>query len=218
MKQLHDFSSHNSVIQTLVAELRDQTQHGNRQLFASNIRKIGQFMAYEFSKTMAYANKKVQTPLALADVRQHREEPVVCGILRAGLPLQDGVCDVFPNADRAFISAYRHHIDVHRFEVQIDYLACPSLENRLLIVADTMLATGHSVVDACSQLHKNGTPSELHLMSVIGSRQGVDYVLEHLPNAHLWIAMVDPELNDFQYIVPGLGDAGDLAFGEKVQQ
>lgn len=218
MKQLHDFSSQNSVVQNIVSELRDRSNHKNRQLFKTNIRKIGQLLAYELSKTLSYTQHEVQTPLAKAEVRNYEDKPVVCSVLRAGLPLQEGVCDIFTDADQAFISAYRHHTDTYNFEVKIEYLACPVLEGRLVIVADTMLATGHSVVDTCKQLFKHGIPKELHLISAIGSREGVNYVLEQLPEAQLWIAMIDPDLNEFKYIVPGLGDAGDLAFGDKVQR
>lgn len=186
--------------------------------FRKNIERIGEVLGYELSKTLEYEEKLVKTPLGQSRIFLPKEDIVVCSILRAGIPLHNGLLNYFDKAGSSFISAYRHHpnneID---FEIVVEYLASPSLENKTLILADPMLATGRSLVSVYEALKKMGVPKEIHLVSVIAATEGIDYVASAVPKeTQLWIATIDQELNDHGYIVPGLGDAGDLAFGEKV--
>lgn len=174
-------------------------------------------MAYEISKHLTYIQKPTQTILGTASCRVLSDQPVIATVLRAGLPLQDGINRFFDQADLAYISAYRHHTGPESFEIVVEYLACPDLNGRVLILADTMLATGQSLVMTYEKFLSNGIPAEVHIVSVIGSKSGVDYVRKALPQAKLWIGTIDDTLNNEGYIVPGLGDAGDLSFGEKLQ-
>ena len=215
---VHHVSGNNSVFNQFIAEIRDIGIQTDRMRFRKNIERIGEVLGYELSKTLGYEEKQVQTPLGTSRLFLPKDDVVICSILRAGIPLHNGLLNYFDRAGSSFISAYRHHpqneID---FEIVVEYLASPSLENKTLILADPMLATGRSLVSVFEALKKMGTPKEVHLVSVIAATEGIDHVSSELPEGtQLWVATIDQELNDHGYIVPGLGDAGDLAFGEKV--
>ncbi len=216
-----DFSQEKTIINQFVSELRDADYQQNRRLFRNNLFRIGQMMAYEVSKTLCYTQKSVRTPLGTAPVLTPDDDLVVATIFRAGLPFHQGFLDVFDNAGNAFVSAYRYYKDkeCEQVGIKIEYIASPDLTGKTLIIADPMLATGGSMELAYQALNTKGTPSHLHLCSVIASQKGVDYIknsFSSMSDVTLWCAAVDPELNEHAYIVPGLGDAGDLAYGEKV--
>lgn len=217
--QVHHLLENNSVANTFISQLRNTSIQDDRMRFRRNIERLGEILAYELSKTFKYTEKKVQTPLGTASVQEIDEELVICSILRAGLPLHAGILNVFDDADNSFISAYRHHPNNdEEFEILVEYLASPSLGNKTLILADPMLATGRSFVNVLTALEKMGNPKVIHLVSVIGAQEGIKYLHEIFPeNSHLWIAAIDEELDERGYIVPGLGDAGDLCFGSKLQ-
>lgn len=218
--QLHNISKENSILNTFIAEIRDKTIQNDRMRFRRNIERIGEILGYELSKTFNYKPNTVKTPLGNSSVNLTTNNVVVCSILRAGVPLHNGLLNYFDDAENAFISAYRQHKEnPESFEIIVEYLACPNLEGKTLILADPMLATGQSMVATYEALKPFGTPKQIHLVSVIGSQIGVDFVNECFDdNTHLWIATVDDALNEKGYIIPGLGDAGDLAFGEKLQR
>jgi len=180
--------------------------------------RIGQLMAYELSKTLKYVDKDIDTPLTGASVKTLQEPLVICSILRAGISLHQGLLDIFDSSENAFVSAYRKPIDENgSFKIISNYTAAPSLENKTLILADPMLATGQSILATLEALASFGRPSSIHILSVIGAKDGIDLVSKQLPeSSHLWIADIDPILNSQKYIVPGLGDAGDLAYGNKL--
>lgn len=217
---IHDLSLQNSVLNTFVSEIRDINIQKDSMRFRRNIERIGEVLGYEMSKVLNYKKASIKTPLGNCELQLLKNEIVLCSVLRAGIPLHNGLLNYFDGAENAFISAYRHHTDSSdNFEIVVEYLACPSLENKTLILADPMLATGHSLVSTFKALKPFGEPKDIHLVSVIGAKEGVAYVQNHFDtNTHLWIAAIDEKLNDKSYIVPGLGDAGDLAFGEKLQK
>lgn len=214
---IHNIGATNSVLNTFIAELRDQKIQKDPLRFRKNIERIGEVLAYEMSKDLTYKSKIVTTPLGTKLVQLSDENLVLCSILRAGLPLHQGVLNYFDRIENAFISAYRKLKPNGDFDIRVEYFASPSLQDKTLILADPMLATGQSLVSTYEALLSHGTPKELHLFAVIGSTEGIDYVEKHLPeNTHLWIATIDERLDDHGYIIPGLGDAGDLAFGSKL--
>lgn len=215
---IHHISEKNSILNQFLAELRDVEIQKDRMRFRRNIERIGEVLGYELSKSLPYHQKEVKTPLGSLEMRLPQEDVVICSILRAGIPLHNGLLNYFDRAGSSFISAYRHHPDNEiDFEIVVEYLASPSLENKTLILVDPMLATGRSLVSVLEALKKMGSPKEIHLVSVIAATEGIDYVASAVAEGtHLWIATIDQELNDHGYIVPGLGDAGDLAFGEKL--
>ena len=217
---IHNLSEENSILNSFIAEIRDVTIQQDRMRFRRNIERIGEVLGYEMSKTLAFKSKTIQTPLGEKPTDIYQNDIVLCSILRAGVPLHNGLLNYFDDAENAFISAYRHHKhDPETFEIVVEYLPCPDLNGKTLILADPMLATGQSMVATFEALKPFGTPKEIHLVSVIGAQAGVDFVNSHFnKNSHLWIATVDEQLNDKGYIIPGLGDAGDLAFGKKLQQ
>lgn len=217
---IHNLSLQNSILNTFIAEIRDTTIQKDRMRFRRNIERIGEVLGYEMSKTLLYKPEFIETPLGNSLLNLPKNDIVLCSILRAGVPLHNGLLNYFDTADNAFISAYRHHKNnPENFEIIVEYLACPNLENKTLILADPMLASGQSMVATFEALKPFGKPKDVHLVSVIGAQQGVDFVNENFnDNTHLWIAAIDAELNEKGYIIPGLGDAGDLAFGEKLQQ
>ena len=217
---IHDLSLQNSVLNTFISEIRDVTIQKDSMRFRRNIERIGEILGYEMSKVLTYKNTTTKTPLGNCDIQVFKNDIVLCSVLRAGIPLHNGLLNYFDRAENAFISAYRHHTDSSdNFEIIVEYLACPNLENKTLILADPMLATGQSMLSTFKALKPFGAPKDIHLASVIGAKEGVDFVQEHFDaNTHLWIAAIDEKLNDKSYIVPGLGDAGDLAFGEKLQK
>jgi len=216
---IHNLSKDNSVLNTFISEIRDVSVQKDRMRFRRNIERIGEILGYEMSKELNYKPKSIETPLGRAKMNLIKDEIILCSILRAGIPLHNGLLNYFDAAENAFISAYRHHIHKpERFEIVVEYLACPNLEGKTLVLADPMLATGQSMVATFEALKPFGTPKSIHLVCAIGSKTGVDYIENYFDNnVHLWIATVDENLNNQSYIVPGLGDAGDLAFGEKLQ-
>ena len=215
---VHDFTNENSILNQFISELRDVSIQKDRMRFRKNIERIGEVLSYEMSKTLSYKNKTIQTPFGKKDINLIKNSIVLCSVLRAGLPLQQGVLNYFDNADNAFISAYRYHKDNEdAFEVIVKYFASPSLANQTLVLTDPMLATGKTLENVLKVLKDHGIPKQIHIVSVIGSKSGVDYVNTIFPeDTHLWIATIDKDLNSKGYIIPGLGDAGDLAFGEKL--
>lgn len=211
-----DFSKTNSVVNKYIAELRDVNIQNDRMRFRKNVERIGQVMAYEISKELNYETIDVTTPLGIAEASVPNDKVVAAAILRAALPLHQGVLDVFDDAENAFVSAYRKYDEDYNFDIHIEYIASPTIDDKVLILCDPMLATGGSMQLAYEALLTKGTPAKLHVVSVIASQEALEYLEENLPsNATLWVAAVDSYLNQHKYIVPGLGDAGDLAFGEK---
>lgn len=201
-----------------LAEMRNVEVQNDSMRFRRNIERIGEVIAYEISKSLAFKKEVITTPLGNAPTYLMDEEIVVCSILRAGVPLHTGLLNYFDRAESSFISAYRHHHTETDFEIRVEYLASPSLEGKTLILADPMLATGRSFLNVFNALKPLGQPSSIHLAAVIGAQPGIELLEEHLAvNAELWIGDIDPELDERGYIVPGLGDAGDLAFGNKIQ-
>ncbi|MCL4159669.1 UNVERIFIED_CONTAM: hypothetical protein GTU68_025244 [Idotea baltica] len=217
---IHNLSLQNSLLNNFLAEIRDVNLQKDSMRFRRNIERIGEILGYEMSKSLNYNSESIQTPLDKCSINLPENDIVLCSILRAGVPLHNGLLNYFDKAENAFISAYRHHKhNPESFEIIVEYLACPNLEGKTLILADPMLATGQSMLATFEALKPFGTPKEVHLISVIGAQDGVDFVEQNFNNnTHLWIASIDETLNDKGYIVPGLGDAGDLAFGEKLQQ
>jgi uracil phosphoribosyltransferase len=215
--EVHLLNKPNSLLHQFVAELRDITIQKDRARFRKNIERIGQIMAYEISKSLEWKQVEVTTPLGKHLSSQLAEQPVLATILRAGLAMHQGLLEFFDHADCAFISAYRkHHANSHDFDIVVEYLACPDIENRTLLLIDPMLATGQSIELTYQAILKRGTPKHLHIVSLIGSTDGVAYLKQKLPGATLWLADIDDTLNEDGYIVPGLGDAGDLSFGDKI--
>jgi uracil phosphoribosyltransferase len=215
---VHILSKEFSLVNEFLCELRDKDIQQDRARFRKNIERIGQIIAYEISKEMQSELHFITTPLGVAQVKKMREQPIIATILRAGLPLQRGLNDMFDQADLAYISAYRKHdeTDHTAFEIVLEYVATPDINDRILIICDPMLATGQSLVQTYEAFMHKGKPTKVYLVSVIGSQQGVDYVTSNIPDADLWIGVVDQDLDSNGYIVPGLGDAGDLSFGAKV--
>ncbi|MFZ9942440.1 MAG: uracil phosphoribosyltransferase [Bacteroidia bacterium] len=210
-------SEQNSLVSRFIAELRDVNIQNDRARFRRNLERIGEIAAYEISKQMPYHLQDFTTPLGVAPMQVPAEQPVVATILRAGLPLHQGILNYFDQADNAFISAYRKHHKDGSFEISLEYVAAPSLDGRIVILTDPMLATGQSMVMTYKAMLERGVPAHTHVVSVIASNQGVEYVKKHLStNITLWVGAVDEELTAQSYIVPGLGDAGDLAYGDKI--
>lgn len=212
---LHNFAHENSIINQFVAELRNVDVQNDRLRFRHNLARIGSLLAYEISRHLPYAPASVETPLGTAEMQTPAEQPVLATILRAGLPMHEGMLHIFDQAANAFVSAYRRHHKDGSFEIQVEYISTPPLENRILIVCDPMIATGSSMEIAVRQLLKYGQPAQVHIASVIASADGIEHIRKNLPFAHIWTCAIDEELTAKSYIVPGLGDAGDLAYGEK---
>ena len=213
-----DLSKNNSLLNHWVAELRDVHVQNDRMRFRRNIERIGEVAAYELSKTLKFKPVEVTTPLGIAPTQLLTEQPVLATILRAGLPLHQGMLNYFDKADNAFISAYRKHHPDGSFEISLEYLSCPNLNGRVLILCDPMLATGASLVETIQAIQKTYTPAQIHIVVTIASQKGIEHVEKELgADTPIWCAAIDPILNDKSYIVPGLGDAGDLAFGAKMQ-
>lgn len=217
---IHNISNKNSILNNFLSEIRNVDIQKDSMRFRRNIERIGEILGYEMSKTLNYNSSTIKTPLDNCSIDLLENNIVLCSILRAGVPLHNGLLNYFDTAENAFISAYRHHKhNPESFEIIVEYLACPNLEGKTLILADPMLATGQSMVATFEALKPFGTPKEIHLISVIGAQEGVSFIENHFDeNTHLWIAAIDENLNSKGYIIPGLGDAGDLAFGEKLQQ
>lgn len=207
-----------SIIDQYLAELRDITIQKDSLRFRENLQRLGELFGYEISKTLPYEKKEVITPLGIAHVPMLTQQPVLATILRAGLPMHHGLLRIFDKAENTFISAYRKYTESGGFDIEFEYMASPSLENKVVILSDPMLASGMSMEISYHALLTKGTPSHIHLVSIISSQQGVDYVADMIkdPNVTLWIGAVDPGMTPKSYIVPGLGDAGDLAYGAKI--
>ena len=206
-----------SIIGEWMAGLRDIQQQTDRLRFRRNLERIGEIAAYEISKQLEYVEKEVQTPLGISICPVLKEQPVLATILRAGLPLHQGLLNFFDKADNAFISAFRKHNRDGSFEISLDYISCPEIENRVVIISDPMLATGSSMVKTIQYLREEGHPSQIHVVAAIACTVGIEYVQRSEPQVRIWCGAIDEELTAKGYIVPGLGDAGDLAFGYKVQ-
>lgn len=215
-----NFSEHNSIINQYMAEIRDAEYQKNRLLFRNNIMRIGEFEAFELSKTLAYAPKEVTTPLGVSTVNVPTDKIVLATIFRAGLPFHNGFLNVFDHAGNAFVSAYREYKDAahHEVGIHIEYLATPSIDEKNLIIADPMLATGGSMELGYKAFLTKGTPKQIHVCCVIASPEGIEHIKKTFPNEKttIWCAAIDPGMNEHKYIVPGFGDAGDLCYGGKL--
>lgn len=205
----------NTIANQFLAELRDAEIQQDRPRFRRNQEKLGEILAYEISKTLHYAPSEVQTQLGIANINLPTDQPVLGTILRAGLPFHQGFLNFFDGSDAAFITAYRRAKKSGSFMIQVDHISAPNLDGKIFILCDTMLATGQSVVQACKELLAQYDIKELHIAAVIASTEGIVHVKANLPKAKIWVCSVDEEMTSKAYIVPGLGDAGDLAFGEK---
>ncbi len=214
---IHRLGESNSLLNQFIAEIRDETIQKDSMRFRRNIERIGEILSYEMSKTLRYKTTMVRTPFGTKDMLLPENQLVLCSVLRAGLPLHQGMLNYFDKAENAFISAYRHHPDGgDAFEVVVKYYAAPEINGKTLILTDPMLATGKTLENVLKVLKTQGEPSQIHIISVIGSADGIAYIENVFPeNTHLWIAAIDEQLTSKGYIIPGLGDAGDLAFGVK---
>jgi len=215
---IHHIEKENSILNKFIAEIRDVNVQQDSLRFRKNISRIGEILGYELSKQLSYSSTEINTCLGTKSVELPTNKIVLCSILRAGLPLHQGLLNYFDDAESAFISAYRHHPNNDTdFEIVVEYFAAPDFNNKTLLLADPMLASGQSLVAVYEAIKKQRNIGEIHLVSVIASTEGIEYVKNHFPeNTHLWIAAIDDKLNNKGYIVPGLGDAGDLAFGVKL--
>jgi uracil phosphoribosyltransferase len=212
---VRDFSKSNSIINQFVAEIRNVEIQTDRLRFRRNLERIGEMMAYEISKILDYEMFEVETPLGMAQVDLPVEIPILGTIMRAGLPMHQGFLNVFDTAENAFISAYRRHHKDGSLDINVEYVSCPPLDGKILILIDPMLATGASIVATLKHLEEFGEPKQIYIAAAIAAVDGIEYVKRRLPNVKIWVGAVDEELTAKSYIVPGLGDAGDLAFGEK---
>lgn len=212
-----NLSSQHSVLNEWVREIRDISVQNDRMRFRRNMERIGEISAYEISKLLPYREVTIQTPMGEAPCQELESQPVLATILRAGLPLHEGLLHFFDRADCAFIAAYRKHHRDGSFEIEQNYMTCPDISGRPLIIADPMLATGSSLVLAIETLLENGRPSQIHVVTAIACTVGIEYVKRRFPQVHVWAGDIDDELTAKGYIVPGLGDAGDLSYGNKRQ-
>lgn len=214
---IHNLELKNSLLNQFISEIRDETIQKDPMRFRRNIERVGEIIGYELSKTLEYEAKEILTPLGKKTISVPLDDLVLCAILRAGLPLHQGMLNYFDKAENAFISAYRSHKDnSDEFDIVVKYLASPSIADKTLVLIDPMLATGRTLENVRNAVADYGQPKQIHIVSVIGSQEGVEYISATFPNStHLWIAAIDDTLNSRGYIVPGLGDAGDLAYGLK---
>lgn len=211
---IHYISEQNSILNHFLAQLRDVNIQKDSMRFRKNMERIGEIMAYELSKTLPYKEVAVQTPLGIKNTTVIEDNLVLCSILRAGLALHTGFMNFYDDAENGFVSASRIH---GSSEIKVEYQAAPSFEGKHLLLLDPMLATGHSMVAVFNKLLQEETPKEIHICVVISAPEGIAYLQENLPDyVHLWVATLDDSLNEQRYIIPGIGDAGDLAFGEKL--
>ena len=214
---IHNLANQNSIFNQYILELRDIEIQKDSMRFRRNLERMGEIFAYEISKTLIFEANQTTTLLGVAETKRLSEQPVIGTILRAGLPLHLGILNYFDNAQNAFISAYRRHHKNNTFEIVVEYVACPDLTDKVLILCDPMLATGGSMVLTYKALLAKGTPKHTHIVSAVASQQGINHLKANMPNNNytIWCGVVDEELTAHSYIVPGLGDAGDLAFGTK---
>lgn len=214
---VYNLSQEPSLLTSWINELRDISVQSDRMKFRRNLERIGEIAAYEISKQLPYTKCTLQTPLDKSASVELFSQPVITTILRAGVPLFQGLLNYFDKADCGFVAAYRKHEENDYFSIKQDYLTCPSIEGRPLIVADPMLATGASLIEALKDLLTHGTPTQLHIVAAIASERGIETLSQAYPDAHIWVGAIDPLLTSKGYISPGLGDAGDLSYGEKLQ-
>jgi uracil phosphoribosyltransferase len=213
---LHNLSTTKSLLGNFLSEIRSVEIQKDPLRFRKNFERIAEIMAYEVSKTLTFKTISVTTPLAIANLDVITEQPVLATILRAGLSMHQGMLNYFDKADSAFISAYRRHSSEEEFDIHVEYLAAPTIDNKVVIISDPMLATGSSMVTVYKALLKQGNPSKIIVVSAIATQEAIEFVQKHLPlNTDIWVAAIDSELTAQSYIVPGLGDAGDLAYGIK---
>jgi len=212
-----NLSDEHSLISNWISELREVEVQDDRLRFRRNLERIGEVAAYEISKVLSWKEREITTPLGISAAKVLEKQPVLATILRAGLPMHQGLLNYFDKADNAFISAYRKHNQDGTFEISLDYISCPEMEDRVVIISDPMLATGASLVKTIQFIREEGNPSEIHIVCAIACTVGIEYVLRAEPKATIWCGDIDDELTAKGYIVPGLGDAGDLAYGVKVQ-
>jgi len=215
--KINNLGGKGTLLDQYLAEIRDESIQLDRMRFRRNMQRASEIFAYEISKALPFRDEEIQTPLGIAIVPTMKEQPVIASVLRAGLPMHEGLLSFFDHADSAFIAGYRKYENNDTFDIQIDYITTPNIEKRYLIVCDPMLATGQSMVLTCKGLQKHGKPKHTHIAVLIASKEGIEHLQKYLPNAEttLWIGAIDDELTVKSYIVPGLGDAGDLAYGMK---
>ena len=214
---VHVLGAGNSIFNQFISEIRDVNVQNDSMRFRRNMERMGEVIAYEISKTLSYKTTEVTTPLGIASVSVPKEQPVIATILRAGLPVHQGLLNYFDKAENGFISAYRRHHKDGSFDIQVEYMSAPDLNGKTLILCDPMLATGASMVLAYQSLLKRGLPAHTDIVAIISSSEGLEYVKRNLPeNVTIWIGAIDEELTAQSYIVPGLGDAGDLSYGVKI--
>ncbi len=215
---IHNLALQNSIFNQFVAEIRDVNIQKDSMRFRRNLERMGEIFAYEISKTLAFTDTKTTTPLGEADTKTLTDQPVIATILRAGLPLHIGILNYFDQAQNAFVSAYRRHKKDNSFEIALEYVACPDLTDKVVILCDPMLASGASMALTYRALLEKGIPKHTHIVTAIASQQGITHIKASMPNTNytIWCGAVDEELTAHSYIVPGLGDAGDLAFGSKL--
>jgi len=216
---INNFAKSNSLFNQFLSEIRSSEIQVDRMRFRRNMERLGEIVAYEISKEMDYISSDIETPLGVAKMNLLKEMPIIASIMRAGIPLHQGVLNYFDQADNGFISAYRRHHKNGKFEIELEYVSCPSIEGRVLILVDPMLASGKSMELAYKALLRYGTPKHVHIVSAIASVEGVNFLEKNINmnNVSLWFGAVDDEMTAQSYIVPGLGDAGDLSFGSKLQ-
>lgn len=206
-----------SVLHHYISEIRDKSIQSDPMRFRRNLERIGFLMGVEVSKSLEYESVSVHTPLGIAEQMQLKQQPVLATVLRAGLPMYQGLLQAFDRAESAFIGAFREHEDAENFHIHLGYHTSPDISGKDLLIADPMLATGASFVKTIEAITKSQKPKSMHIIAAVASQQGLEHLSASFPHAHIWVAAIDPKLNDKSYIVPGLGDAGDLAFGEKLQ-
>lgn len=216
--KINNLSENNSILNHYIKEIRSVDIQNDSMRFRRNMERIGEIMAYEISKSLSYRLEDVQTPLGISPTMVIDEKIVISTILRAGLPFHNGFLNYFDKAENAFVSAYRKYKDALKFDIFIEYIASPDISGKTLIITDPMLATGGSMELAFGALLTKGKPAHIHIATVIASQVAIDYISSHFPDAKttVWVAAIDPELDEHSYIVPGLGDAGDLAYGQKL--
>lgn len=216
--KIHYISENNSILNHFLGQIRNIHIQNDSMRFRKNIERIGEIMAYELSKTLSYKNVEIQTPIGIKRTTEISDDLVLCSILRAGLPLHNGFLNYFDHAENSFVSACRHHPNNDDyFEILVEYQALSNINNKTVLLLDPMLATGQSIVAVHEKLVQNATPGEIHIVVVIAAPEGIAHLEKNLPEScHLWVASLDEKLNEKNYIVPGLGDAGDLAYGSKL--
>jgi len=214
---INNLGDRNSILNQFVAEIRDEKIQQDSMRFRRNLERVGELLAYEISKTLTYVEREVRTPLGIAQVSVPSETIVLATILRAGLPIHQGLLNILDHSENAFISAYREYEKDGTFHIRFEHISSPSIQDKVLVISDPMIATGSSIIMAYNALLEKGTPNHVHIASLIASREGIDYLRKKLPmkKTTIWVAAIDDELTSKAYIVPGLGDAGDLAYGSK---